>query len=59
MNKRKQYEGAKLEIQSLLLRNPIFENLSDVEIAKMLAELSISYLKYPVIEARGEMEEDE
>ena len=56
MNKRKQYEGAKLEIQSLLLRNPIFENLSDVEIAKMLAELSISYLKYPVIEARAEKE---
>ncbi|MDU1838657.1 MAG: hypothetical protein E6780_03680 [Staphylococcus epidermidis] len=55
MNKRKVYEGAKLGIQSFLLRNPIFDNLSDVEIAKMLAELSISYLKYPVLEARGEL----
>jgi hypothetical protein len=58
MNKRKLYEEAKLEIQSLLLQNPIFDNLSDVEIAKMLAEISISYLKYPVLEARGETEEE-
>lgn len=37
--------------------NSRFDNLSDIEIAKMLAELSISYLKYPILEARGEMEE--
>jgi hypothetical protein len=55
MNKRKVYEGAKLEIQSFLLRNPTFEKLSDVEIAKMLMEISMSYLKYPVLEVRGEL----